>query len=65
MGSEYKKDREKGTLETSLTLFINSVLNRFDVWKTSSISATRSLDLMRAGEEETVVDASFREIVDG
>ncbi|CAM9979339.1 unnamed protein product, partial [Sphacelaria rigidula] len=35
MGSEYKRNREKGTLEISQTQFMKSVLSRFDVSKTS------------------------------
>ena len=45
MGSEYKRDREKGTLEISQTQFIRNVLNRFDVSKSSPVPATLSLDL--------------------
>ena len=63
MGSEYKRDRKRGTLEISQTQFIKSVLNRFDVSKTSYIPATPSLDLRYASEEETMVDVPFREIV--
>ena len=53
MGSEYKRDREKGTLEISQTQSIQSVLSRFGVSKSSSIPATPSLDLRHASEEET------------
>ena len=62
MGSEYKRGREKGTLEISQTQFIQSVLNRFGVSKSSPVPATPSLDL-RHVSEETVVDVPFREIV--
>ena len=64
MGSEYKRDREKGNLEISQTQFIQSVLNRFGVSKSSPIPATPSLDLRHAIEEETVVDVPFREMVE-
>ena len=63
MGSEYKRDRGKGTLEISQTQLIRSVLHRFEVSKSSAISATRFLDLRRVSDEETVVDVPFREIV--
>ena len=63
MGSEYKRGRENGTLEISQTQFIRSVLNRFDVSKSSAIPATRFLDLSHVSDEETVVDVPFREIV--
>ena len=63
MGSEYKRDREKGTLEISQTQFIQSVLNRFGVSKSSPIPATPSLDLRHVSEEETVVVVPFHEVV--
>ena len=63
MGSEYKMDREKGTLDISQTRFIQNVLNRFCVSKSSPIPVTPSLDLRHVSEEETVVDVPFREIV--
>ena len=63
MGSEYKRDREKGTLEISQTQFIQSVINSFGVSKSSAIPVTPSLDIRHVIEEETVVDVPFREIV--
>ena len=63
MGSEYKRNREKGTFEISQTQLIRSVLNRFDFLKSIRISATPSLDLRDVSEEKTVVDVPFREIV--
>ena len=63
MVSEYKRDREKGTVEISKTQFIRSVLDRFDVSKSSPIPATPSLDLRHVCDEETVVDVPFRDIV--
>ena len=60
MGSEYKSDRAKGTLEISQTQFIRSVLHRFAVSKSSPIPATPSLDLRHVSDEETVVDVLFR-----
>ena len=45
MGIEYKRDREKGTLEISQTRFIRNVVERFGITKTSSIPASPSLDL--------------------
>ena len=63
MGSKYERDREKGTLEISQTQFIRSVLNRFDVSKSSPIPGTPSLDLRHVSDEVTVVDVPFREIV--
>ena len=63
MGSEYKRGREKGTLEISQNQFIQSVLNRFGVSKSSPIPATPSLDLRHVSEEEIVVNVPFREIM--
>ena len=50
-------------MEISQTQFIQSVLNRFGVSKSSPIPTTHSLDLRHVSEEETVVDVPFREIV--
>ena len=44
MGSECKRNREKGTWEIFQTQFIQSVLNRFSVSISSPIPATPSLD---------------------
>ena len=63
MGSQYKKDQEKGASEISQTQFIRSVLNRFDVSKSSPIPGTPSLDRRHVREDETVVDVPSREIV--
>ena len=63
MGSEYKRDRKKGTLEISQTQLIRGVLNRFVVSKPNLIPASTCLDLRHGSEEETVVDVPFREIV--
>ena len=63
MGSEYKMGRAKGTLEISQTQFIRSVLNRFDFSKSSSIASTPYLNPRHVGDEETVMDVPFREIV--
>ncbi|CAM9809901.1 unnamed protein product, partial [Sphacelaria rigidula] len=63
MGSEYKRDREKGTLWIPREQFIKNVLNHFDVSKTSPNPVTPSLDLNHASEGETVVNVPSREIV--
>ena len=62
-GSEYRRDREKGTLEISQTQFIRNVVDRFGITKTSPIPASPSLDLRYVSDEEPVVDASYREMV--
>ena len=39
MGSEYRRDREKGTLDISQTQFIRNVVDRFGITKTNPIPA--------------------------
>ena len=56
MGSEYRRDRERGTLEISQTQFIHSVLNRFNVTKNSAIPASPSLDLRYLSDDEAAVN---------
>ena len=63
MGSEYRRDREKETLEISQTQFIRNVVDRFGITNTSPIPASPSLDLRYVSDEEPVMDANFREIV--
>lgn len=63
MGSEYKRDREKGTLEISQTQFIRNVVERFGITKTSPIPASPSLDLRHVSGEDPAVDARYREMV--
>ena len=63
IGSECKRHRGKGTSEISQSQFIESIVNRFDVSKSSPLPASHSLDLRPASEEETVVDAPFRDVV--
>ena len=61
MGSEYRRDREKGTLEISQTQFIRNVVDRFGITKTSPIPGSPSLELRYVNDEEPVVDANVRE----
>ena len=63
MGIEYKRDREKGTLEISQTRFIRNVVERFGITKTSSIPASPSLDLRHVSNEKPAADANYREMV--
>ena len=42
MGSEYKRDREKGTLEISRAQFIRNIVERFGITKTSPVPASPS-----------------------
>ena len=52
----------KGSLEFSQIQLILSIINRFDLSKSSPIPASPSLHLRHVGEEEAVVNAPFREI---
>lgn len=63
MGSEYRRNREEGMLEISQTQFIRSVLDRFNVTKSSPILASPSLDLRSVNENDAVMDVPFREVV--
>ena len=63
MGSEYKRNREKGTLEISQTQFVRNVVERFGITKTSPIPASPSLDLGHVSNEDPAVDARYREMV--
>ena len=62
MGSEYERDREKGTLEISQTQFIRSIAKRFGNTSTSPIPVSPSLDLRHVSDEDIVVNASHREM---
>ena len=61
MRSEYKKDREKGTLDISQTQSNRNVVDRFGITKTSPIPGSPSLELRYVNDEEPVVDANVRE----
>ena len=63
MGSKYKRDREKRTLEISQTQFIRNVVERFGIIKTGPIPASLSLDLRHVSDADPAVDASSREMV--
>ena len=63
MGGEYKRDREKGTLEIPQTQFVRNVVERFGITKTIPIPASSSLDLRHVSNENPAVDASYRQMV--
>ena len=63
MGSDYERDHEKGTLETSLNQFIRNVVERFGITKSIAIPASPSLDLKHVSDEDPAVDASYRNMV--
>ena len=62
MGSESRRDREKGILDISQTQLIRNVVDRFGITTTSPIPAPPSLYL-RHVSDEPAVDANFREVV--
>lgn len=63
MGSEVRRDREEGTSEISQSAFITDVIDRFHVYKTSSIPASPSVYIKGMEEEESVEGVPFREVV--
>ena len=63
MGSDYKRYREKGTLEISQTQLIRYVVERFGITKASPIPAHPSLDLRHVRDEDPAVDASYRKMM--
>ena len=63
MGGEYKRDREKGTLEIPQTQFVRNVVERFGITKTSPIPVSPSLDLKHVSDEDPAVDATYRKMV--
>ena len=63
MGSEYERDREKGTLEISQTQLIRNVVEYFGITKNSPVPPSPSLDLRHVRGEDPAVDVSYREMV--
>ena len=64
IGSEYKRDREKGSLELSPTQFIRNVVESFGITKTRPLPASPPLELRHVSDEDPAVDASYREMVE-
>ena len=62
MGIEFKRDRKAGTVEMSQSSYIRSILERFNVFRTSPIPASPSVNL-RAINEKNVEDVPFCEVV--
>ena len=63
MGSEYRTDREKGTLDIPQTQFIRNVIEGFGITKTSPTPVSPSSDLRYVSDDEPAMDVDFREIV--
>ncbi|CAB1103089.1 unnamed protein product [Ectocarpus sp. CCAP 1310/34] len=59
----FSRDREAGTIEMSQESCVRSVLERFNICRTSSIPASPASDYRSVIEEEKAGDAPFREVV--
>ncbi|CAB1096750.1 unnamed protein product [Ectocarpus sp. CCAP 1310/34] len=63
LGCAFVRDREAGTIEMSQESYIRSVLERFNVCRTSSIPASPANDYRSVMEDEGAGDVPFREVV--
>ena len=63
MGNEYIRDREAGAVNISQTNFIKSVVDRFDVFRTSPIPDSPSVGLRKLDCDDVVEGVPFREVV--
>ena len=63
LGCEFIRDREAGTIEISQETYIRSVLERFNICRTSSIPAFVANDNRSLKEDEGAGDVPFREVV--
>ncbi|CAB1098486.1 unnamed protein product [Ectocarpus sp. CCAP 1310/34] len=63
LGCAFVRDREAGTIEMSQESYIRSVLERFNVCRTSSIPASLANDYRSVMEDEGAGGVPFREVV--
>ena len=63
LGCEFIRDREAGTIEISQDSYIRSVLERFNICRTSAIPASLANDNRSLKEDEGAGDVPFREVV--
>ena len=63
LGGEFIRDREAGTIEISQESYIRSVLERFNIIRTSSIPASHANDNRSLKKDEGAGDVPFREVV--
>ncbi|CAB1110629.1 unnamed protein product [Ectocarpus sp. CCAP 1310/34] len=63
LGCAFSRDREAGTIEISQESYIRSVLERFNICRTSSIPASPANDSRSVMEDEEAGDVPFREVV--
>ncbi|CAB1106212.1 unnamed protein product [Ectocarpus sp. CCAP 1310/34] len=59
----FSRDREAGTIDMSQGSCVRSVLERFNICRTSSIPASPASDYRSVMEEEKAGDVPFREVV--
>lgn len=62
-GVQVTRDRTNGILEMSQSKFIRSILQRFDISRSSAIPASPFVDLRGVNEERSVKELPFREVV--
>ncbi|CAB1099628.1 unnamed protein product [Ectocarpus sp. CCAP 1310/34] len=63
LGCAFVRDREAGTIEMSQASYIRSVLEKFNVCRTSSIPASPANDYRSVMEDKGAGDVPFREVV--
>lgn len=63
LGCAFMRDREAGTIEISQEIYIRSVLERFNICRTSSIPASLANENRSLMEDEGAGDVPFREVV--
>ena len=63
LGCAFIRDREAGTIEISQESYIRSVLERFNICRTSPILASLANDNRSLMEDERAGDVPFREVV--
>ena len=63
MGVEYKRDKEKKVIELSQTSYIRSVLERFDISRSSSLPAAPSVNPRPVKDDYDAENVPFREVV--
>ena len=63
LGCEFIRDRVAGTIEISQESYIRSVLERFNICRTSSTPASLANDNRSLKEDEGAGDVPFREVV--
>ena len=63
LGCEFIRDREAGTIEISQESYIRSVVEKFNICRTSSTPASLANDNRSLKEDEGAGDVQFREVV--